>query len=135
MVDANTVVSAALNPNGQPRRAIAAARARGTIALSELVYGEIAAVLARPKFARILTDDRRHEILELLAAAALWTEPKDKVEDCRDAKDNRYLELALAAGATVIVSGDEDLLVLDPWRSIRVLRPAQFLEELRNERL
>lgn len=92
------------------------------------MYGEIAAVLARPRFTRILTDDRRREILELLAAAALWTEPKIRIEDCRDGKDNRYLELALAARATVIVSGDADLLVLDPWRSVRVLRPAQFLE-------
>ncbi len=75
----------------------------------------------------MLTDDRRREIIELLAAAALWVEPTEKVEDCRDAKDNRYLELALAAQATVIVSGDEDLLVLDPWRNVRVLRPAHFL--------
>jgi predicted nucleic acid-binding protein len=62
-----------------------------------------------------------------LAAAALWVEPSEQVEDCRDPKDNCYLALAWAAGASVIVSGDEDLLVLDPWRGVRVLRPAQFL--------
>ena len=88
-------------------------------------------MLARPKFARVLADDRRREILELLTAAALWVEPETAIAACRDPKDNRYLELALAAGATAIVSGDEDLLVLDPWRDIRVLRPAQFLEEFR----
>ncbi len=38
-----------------------------------------------------------------------------------------YLELASAAGADAIVSGDEDLLVLHPWRGIPVLRPAAFL--------
>ena len=38
-------------------------------------------------------------------------------------KDNRYLELALAARADAIVSGDDDLLVLHPWRGIQVLRP------------
>ena len=128
MIDANTVVSAALNPSGSPRLALAAARARGVIVLSDAVHAEIAAVLARPKFARVLTEDRRRETLELLAAAALWIEPKEVVNDCRDAKDNCYLELALAAQATVIVSGDEDLLVLDPWRDVRVLRPARFLE-------
>lgn len=122
------VVSAALNPNGASRRALAAARAQGTIALSETVFGEIAEVLSRPKFTRILSEDRRREVLELLAAAALWVDPSEKVEDCRDAKDNRYLELALAAGADVIVSGDEDLLVLNPWRGVRVLRSAQFLQ-------
>ena len=130
MIDANTVVSAALNPSGLPRRAVATARAKGTIALSEAVYGEVAQVLARPKFARALSDDRRREILELLGAAALWVEPREKIRDCRDSKDNRYLELALAAGAAVIVSGDEDLLLLNPWRGVQVLRPAQFLELL-----
>ena len=104
MFDANAVVSAALNPSGVPRRALAAARAKGTLALSEAVYGEIAGVLARPKFARVLTDDRRREVPELLSAAALWIEPTTAVRDCRDSKDNRYLELALAANAAAIVS-------------------------------
>ena len=45
----------------------------------------------------------------------------------RDPKDNKYLELALAAGAETIVSSDEDLLVLHPWRSVRILRPADYL--------
>ena len=130
MLDANTVVSAALKPNGVPRRAVEAARAKGIIALSEIVYGEIAEVLARPKFARVLTDDRHREILELLNAAALWIEPTATVRDCRDSKDNCYLELALAADATAIVSGDRDLLVLHPWRGIQLLRPAEFLNEL-----
>ncbi len=106
---------------------MALARALGTIALSQDVYAEIAEVLARPKFAGVLTDDRRHEILELLSAAAVWVEPREVVRDCRDPKDNRYLELALAAGATAILSGDSDLLVLHPWRGVRILRPAAFL--------
>ena len=131
--DANTVVSAALSPGGVPRRALALARSRGLIALSAAVYQEIAEVLARPKFARVLTEDRRQEALELLSAAALWVEPTIPVRDCRDSKDNRYLELALAARATAIVSGDEDLLVLHPWRGIRVLRPAAFLMAIGEE--
>jgi uncharacterized protein len=119
-----------LSPTGLARHAVAAARARGIIALSEQVFGEIAEVLARPKFSQALTDDRRHEILEMLTAAAMWVEPTDRVADCRDAKDNRYLELALASGAAAILSGDDDLLVLDPWRGVRVLRPQAFLEQV-----
>jgi hypothetical protein len=45
-----------------------------------------------------------------------------RVTDCRDPKDNKYLELALAAGAETIVSSDDDLLVLHPWRGVRILR-------------
>jgi hypothetical protein len=98
------------------------------------VLREIAEVLARPKFARVLTEDRRREALELLAAAALWVEPREEVRDCRDPNDNRHLELALAAGASAILTGDEDLLVSHPWRGVQVLRPAEFLPRFEGSR-
>lgn len=47
----------------------------------------------------------------------------------RAAKDNKCLELALAAGPWAIVSGDADLLVLHPWRGVRILRPTAYLAE------
>ncbi len=93
---------------------MAAARTTGTIAPSEAVFRAFTNVFVRPKFARFLTAGRCDELLALLAAAAAWVEPSRHVSDGRDAKDNRYLELALAARATVIVSRDADLLVLDP---------------------
>ena len=127
VLDASSVVGAALRPGGIPRRALLAVRARGSIALSSAVHDEIQDVLGRPKFAAVLTPDLRQEILELLTVAALWVEPAIQVTDCRDSKDNKYLELALAAGAEVIVSSDNDLLVLNPWRRIPILRPAEFL--------
>lgn len=71
MFDANVVVSAALSPNGVARQALIAARATGVVALSDDVFGEIADVLGRPKFARVLSEARRGEILEWLTAAAL----------------------------------------------------------------
>lgn len=85
--------------------------------------------MARPRFARGLTDDRRREILQLLSAATVCVEPDEAIRDGRDSKDNCYLELALAAGASVIVSADENLLVLNPWRGLQVLRPAAFLDQ------
>lgn len=38
--------------------------------------------------------------------------------ECRDVKDNTFLELALSGKATWIISGDADLLVLHPFRGI-----------------
>jgi putative PIN family toxin of toxin-antitoxin system len=107
---------------------MAQARRNGVIALSLAVYQEIDDVLRRPKFAAKLGDERREEILELLIAGAAWHEPDERVTDCRDRKDNIYLELALSARATTIITGDGDLLVLDPWRGVRIVRPAVFLE-------
>ncbi|CAN5462517.1 hypothetical protein BH10PSE6_BH10PSE6_49250 [soil metagenome] len=97
------------------------------LALSTAVDSEIAEVLGRSKFARAVSNTRRHAILTALRATALWFEPAIRVRDCRDAKDDKYLELALASGAETIVSSDSDLLVLSPWRGVRILLPSAYL--------
>ena len=114
VLDANVIVSAALKPASPPERAVQRARSDSAICLSQAVLDEIREVLARPKFHAAISDGRREQILELLTAAARMVVPTEAVNDCRDKKDNKYLELALAAAADVIVSGDPDLLDLDP---------------------
>jgi putative PIN family toxin of toxin-antitoxin system len=96
-------------------------------ALSAAVDAEIAGVLGRPRFALTISLARRECILEILRRVAVWFEPAVRVTDCRDPKDDKYLDLALAAGAETIVSSDDDLLVLHPWRGVRILRPADYL--------
>jgi putative PIN family toxin of toxin-antitoxin system len=59
--------------------------------------------------------------------AAIWFDPAARVRECRDPKDDKYLELALASGAETIVSSDDDLLVLNPWRGVRIVKPAAYL--------
>jgi uncharacterized protein len=86
-------------------------------------------VLARPKFAGAIPNDRRGDILELLTAAAIWVEPTVRVTACSDPGDDKYLELALAASARTIVSSDRHLLVMHPWRQVQILRPAEFLAQ------
>ena len=110
-----------------PERALLRAEEVDVLALSTAVDAEIAEVLARPKFARAVPEARRHQFLRLVRDAAVWFEPAERVVDCRDPKDNKYLELALASGAETIVSSDDDLRVLDPWRGVRILRPADYL--------
>jgi hypothetical protein len=83
--------------------------------------------ISRPKFAGAMTSRRRDHMLGLVRDAAVRFEPTVRVRDCRGVKDNKYLELALAASATVIIASDQDLLVLDPWRGVRIIRPAAYL--------
>lgn len=110
-----------------PERAMLRAEAVDLFALSAPVEAEIVGVLNRPRFALTVSTARRARMLDVLRGQAAWFIPAETVTDCRDEKDNKYLELALAAGADIIVSGDEDLLVLHPWRGVRVLRPAEYL--------
>jgi putative PIN family toxin of toxin-antitoxin system len=125
--DASAFVSAALKADSVPERALLRAEEVDVFALSAVVDAEIAEVFARPKFAQAIPLPRRQRFLEILRSAAVWFEPVVRVTDCGDAKDNKYLELALAAGAETIVSGDFDLLVLHPWRGVRILDPAGYL--------
>ena len=125
--DASALVGAALKADSVPERALLHAEEVDVIALSAAVDAEIAAVLSRPKFAGAIPLPRRERLLEILRRTAVWFEPVVRVTDCRDPKDDKYLELALAAGAETIVSSDDDLLVLHPWRGVRILRPADYL--------
>ena len=125
--DASALLSAALKADSVPERALLRAEEVDVFALSAAVDAEIAGVLGRPKFAFAIPLARRERVLEILRRAAVWFEPAVPVTDCRDPKDDKYLELALAAGAETIVSSDDDLLVLHPWRGVRILRPADYL--------
>jgi putative PIN family toxin of toxin-antitoxin system len=125
--DASTVISAALKADGIPERALRRAEEIDVLALSAAVDAEYAEVLSRPKFTGAISLARREVFLQALREAAIWFAPSVRIADCRDPKDNKYLELALAAGAETIVSSDEDLLVLHPWRSVRILRPGDYL--------
>lgn len=133
VLDANVVVAAGLKSAGTPMQAVLAAREYGTLALSRAVYAEYDDVLHRPKFESRIGHTRITRLLDLLVVAATWHEPTEQVTACRDAKDNAYLSLAAAAGAGCIISGDDDLLVLNPWRGIEVMRPAAFMNPVRGE--
>ena len=125
--DASTLVGAAIRADSVPERALLRAEEVDLIALSSAVDAEIAEVLRRPKFAQAIPATRRERFLRRLRQVAIWFEPAVKVAECRDPKDDKYLELALAAGAEIIVSSDDDLLVLHPWRNVRILNPAGYL--------
>ena len=125
--DASVLVGAALKVDSVPERALLRAEEIDVFALSAAVEAEIAGVLNRPKFQRAIPLERRERILAILRGASVWFAPAVSVTDCRDPKDDKYLELALAAGAETIVSSDDDLLVLHPWRGVLILSPADYL--------
>lgn len=81
----------------------------------------------------VLTRKVRQRPADVRAAVRLFEEKFVCVEPrpldsptCRDRDDDVVLATALAGEAAAIVSGDQDLLILDPFRSIRVLAPAAF---------
>jgi putative PIN family toxin of toxin-antitoxin system len=125
VIDANIVISAGLKPHSTASRAILLARSYGAIVMSDAVEAEIRAVAARPKFQPYAADLQL--IVDVIVAGAERHRPSVAIADCRDTKDNKYLELAFAANAATIISGDNDLLVLNPWRGIEIVTAAGYV--------
>jgi len=75
-----------------------------------------------------VTAAEREEFLVAFVERALFVEPTEEVRACRDAKDDKFLELAVSGSASCIISGDDDLLVLHPFRNIAIMTPAEFLQ-------
>jgi len=130
--DTSTLVSAALRPDSIPFQALLKAMSSCDLCACEATLTELKEVLAREKFRRYLPDGAREKFLRSIETSVrrFVVREEDCVSldpACRDPKDNKFLALAAEAEVEVLVSSDEDLLVLDPWREVRVVRPAEFL--------
>ena len=100
---------------------------------------EMEVVLDRSKFDRYLDREQRQAFAANVRRRVHLFEVRDVALTkvglaCRDPSDNMFLALALVAEADAIVSSDEDLLVLHPWREIQILTPADFISMSSSER-
>lgn len=126
--DTNVVVSALLMKKSVARGALIKARVAGTILLSLDVIEELHDVLSRHAFDRYIDEEDRLKFLSLLIKEATLIEIDETIKECRDPKDDKFLELAVNGNANIIVSGDKDLQVLHPFRNISILSPREFLD-------
>ncbi|MCA2506806.1 MAG: putative toxin-antitoxin system toxin component, PIN family [Microcystis sp. M54BS1] len=113
-----------------PDLAIRDALQNGKILFSLELIEEIDEVLSRAKFRKYITDQEREEFLDSFIDRGILIEVVDVVNECRDAKDDKILELSLSGKADLIISGDKDLLVLNPFRSIQIQSVDQFLKSV-----
>ncbi len=127
VLDANVIISAILFPKGHPGQSLNRAMKEGILLISLDLLWEIARVLRKPKFDKYLTETERLDILNQIQAAAELIEITVRIEACRDPDDNKLLELALNGKADFLITGDRDLLVLNPFRGLPILTPADFL--------
>ena len=127
VLDTNVVVSALLLSESASRRAFDRAFEKGEVLLSLPVLAEISDVLARPRFRKYVSDEDVRLFLAAYVHRAEWVKISGSIRACRDPKDDKFLELATNGRATHIISGDDDLISLSPFRGILVVPPAAFL--------
>ena len=125
--DTNVLVSALLLSDSKPRHALELAIQKGRILLSFATLAELYEVLGRRKFLRYVDEEDIRNFLAALTREAEWVEVDVRISACRDPKDDKFLEVAVSGHATHIVTGDSDLLALNPFRGIEILPPHRFL--------
>jgi len=126
IVDTNVFISAALKDKSLPAKAVRLVEQNGLLLKSVTTEAQIFEVVSRPYFASLIPSATKNSLKMLFATAELVT-ITERVVACRDPTDDKFLELAVNGKADVIVSGDNDLLVLHPFRGIPILTPAAFL--------
>lgn len=126
VVDTNVFISAALKERSLPYEAVHLAAERDLLLKSSTTEQELLITLARPRLTPLIPEDFLVWLDEVLTVAEL-VPITERIAACRDPKDDKFLELAVNGRAGLIVSGDADLLALDPFRGIPIITPAAFV--------
>lgn len=133
VIDTNILVSGVIRPSGLVGEVLHHLRnGTYTILYAQSTLDELVDVLNRPRI-RDKYGVTHEDIKTVVALIMLRGEsviPSRQITVCRDPKDDQFLDVAVAGGADVIVSGDKDLLVLDPFEGIPIVAPRDFLQML-----
>ena len=135
VVDTNCLVSRLLMPAGTAAKAVDRALAEGVLLMSAATLEELSEVLSRRKFDRYVSVVDRQRFIALLGGVVRLVPVVQGVAICRDPKDDKFLHLALAGAAQAIVSGDKDLLMLNPFHGVAILNPMEFLRQAQSSRV
>ncbi|HDD62762.1 MAG TPA: putative toxin-antitoxin system toxin component, PIN family [Chloroflexi bacterium] len=130
VIDTSVLVSGLIRPQGAPGDVLRSLRDGKFAALySNETIMEIVDVLGRNKFRQKyhIEPDDISALINLIRLRGEAIVPEVTIIDCRDPKDNKFLEVALTGGADYLVSGDSDLLSMNPCQTIPILNPAEFL--------
>lgn len=131
VIDTNVLVSAVLFPKSAPAKALDKALIYWEIIVSKSTLEEFLEVISRKKFDKYFVDrpNGRQIFIENFVGAVTVVEPTETITDCKDPKDNQFLEIAISANARLLVTGDhKDLITMNPYRGLEILTAREFLE-------
>jgi uncharacterized protein len=128
VLDTNVLVSALLVQASKPRRALDRAFREGKVLLSFCNARGTLRCFAPKQFRRYIDEEDARSFVAAVSRESEWIDVNVQIQACRDPKDNKFLEVAVSGKATHVITGDADLLVLNPFQGIRILSPQEFLD-------
>lgn len=125
VLDTNVLVSGLLG--GTATEVIRRWRAGDfNLILSAEILTEYEMVLHRPKFK--LPPWVVEELLDYIREQSVWVTPGRRMSGiARDPTDDKFLEAAVAGKASLLVSGDDDLLSLGEFEGVRIITLRELL--------
>jgi len=129
VVDTNIFGSAALKESSWPGEIIRWIDEHGGLLKSTVTEAQVFEVLQRPYFVPRTSQSFVDGVRRIFSKAELVT-ITEQIVACRDPTDDKFLELAVNGRADVLVTGDLDLLVLNPFRRLPIITPRVFVHEL-----
>jgi len=129
VVDTNIIVSAALKESSWPGEIVRWLDSHGGLLKSTVTEAQVFEVLQRPYFAPRVSRSFVENVRRIFLKAELVT-ITERIVACRDQTDDMFLELIINGRADVFVTGDLDLLVLNPFRGIPIITPRAFVRDL-----
>ena len=127
VIDTSVFISGVLTRKGTSGLVLDHAFERCTVLFSEATFEELERKLKHPKFSRVVSKETAQRVLALCTELGAWIEPETVEAVSRDSEDDMFLAVAKAGDARQIVSLDKDLLVLNPWQGVEILKPYDFL--------
>jgi uncharacterized protein len=131
VIDTNVFICGLLSSTSTPAKVVDRAIEQDQLLASSATLRELITKLLSPKFDRYVSRKLRNALLEHLASHVELVEIVQRIQASRDPKDDQFLEVAINGGAHVVVSGDNDLLTLHPFRGIAIVTPAGYLSRER----
>lgn len=125
--DTNVLISGALSNTSTPALALEKAVKCGQLLASAATLRELMEKLLSAEFDPYVSREKRDALLLRMAPLIEIVEVVQTIQASRDPKDDKFLEAAVNGRADVIVTGDRDLLALNPYRGIAILTPADYL--------
>ena len=127
VIDTNVLISGLLSATSTPAQAVDKAVTKAQLVATTETLLELIRKLHSPKFDRYVRRERRDALLERVASLVEIIDVLQPIRASRDPKDDKFLEAAVNGRADVIVTGDKDLLDLNPFRGIAIVTPADYL--------
>ncbi|HEX5421880.1 MAG TPA: putative toxin-antitoxin system toxin component, PIN family [Gammaproteobacteria bacterium] len=127
VIDTNVLISGALFSTSTPALAVEKAIGTGQLLASTATLRELIEKLLSAKFDPYVSREKRDGLLLRLAPLIEIVEIVQIIYASRDPKDDKFLEVAVNGRADVLVTGDGDLLTLNPYREIAIITPADYL--------